>query len=162
MKLTNLLIFPVLLLALVSAACAPSFPARAPVFIGGQVGASQPTSQPSVFPRGRFSSLTAPNMVLLSIENDGSFRIFVDGVLLDSGRFELSGDQVLVDSLECTRQGERAAAYNWLYDVELGLAFQPAASDACPERRQYLSEQYVPKYLFVLLPDRAWPDDWLW
>ncbi len=162
MKLMRLLVFPVLLLALVSAGCAPTVSAPAPFFISGQVGSPQPTLQPFVFPRGRFSAVTAPNMVLLSIENDGSFRIFLDNALLDSGRFEVSGTQVLVDSVVCEREGERAAAYDWFYDDEIGLAFQPAVSDPCPERQQYLSEQYVPKYLFVLIPDRTWPPDWMW
>lgn len=150
MKSFRLCMLALALLAFISVACNSSariIPGPAPM---RQVPtASQPMLKVSDFPRGRFGATSSPNMVVLFIENDGHFRIYVDSALLDSGRIEIAGSQVLVDSLTCSSQGDKAWAYKWFYDVEEGLAFQPVASDPCPERRQYLSEQFVPRYMFV-------------
>ncbi len=151
------------LLSITSAGCATPRMVSSSQFLSGAVTSlPQPTPAPSGFARGRFSAISAPNMVLLSIENDGHFRLFVDDVLLDSGEFSVAGSQVLVESSVCERQKYRPALYNWLYDED-GLAFQSAASDPCPERQQYLSEIYQPKYTFVFnIPDRGPSREWLW
>jgi hypothetical protein len=164
MKGTRLCMMALVLLALTSAACS-----RIPWAAMGRGLLAQdsrppaPASQSALFPRGRFSSVTAPNMVLLTIENDGQFRLFLDNALLDSGKFDVDGPQVLVESITCAGEGEKPALYNWLYDDEDGLVFQAAAADPCPERRQYLSEEYLPKYTFVFSsPDRGISKAWLW
>lgn len=164
MKMIRLCILALVLLALTSAACG-RFPwiAMGPELLA-QVPTPHPqTSQAPVFPRGRFSAVTAPNMVLLTIENDGRFHIYVDNALLDFGQFDVDGSQVLVDSMTCAGEGNKPLLYSWLYDEEDGLVFQPTVSDPCPERRQYLSEEYLPKFTFVFnLPDRGVSRDWLW
>ncbi len=152
------------LLLIISTACNSFLSTLAGPAQFGQVPDSvQPTPRAPIFPRGRFSTVSAPDMVILSIEDDSSFFVFVDNDLVDSGSFEISGSQALVDSVACTARGIKPTAYNWLYDLESGLTFQPVATDPCPERRAYLSEQYVRKYMFVrIVPDRGWPREWLW
>lgn len=123
----------------------------------------QPAPRAPDFPRGRFSSVSMPNMVLLAVENDGHFRVMLGDDVLDSGHLEIVRSQVWVDSVACEAQSVDPALYDWAYDDENGLMFQPASPDPCPERRQYLSEQYVPKYMFVFsIPDRGASRDWLW
>ncbi len=131
-----------------------------------QVPTSQPAPAASGFPRGRFSAVSQPNMLILAIENDGSFRVYTDGDMLDSGKFDVSGPRVLVESMACAEQSTQAArpaAYEWAYDEEHILAFLPTLADPCLQRRQYLASQYQPKYLFVFnVPDRGVSKDWLW
>ena len=150
-------------LALLASACAPAWAAHSPALVGQVPVPVQPTPPPSNFPRGRFAAVSAPNMVVLSIEDDGSFRLYLDNGLLDTGKFDVEGPQVLVESMACAGHGDKPAAYNWLYDDENGLAFQEVVSDPCPERRQYLSEAYQPKYVFVFnIPDGGASKEWLW
>ncbi len=152
-----------IILAMLVAGCVPVSAAPAPLLVGQVAATPQPTPRPSDFPRGRFSATTAPNMVLLAIHNDGSYQIFVDNDLLDSGQFEMLGAQVSVQSQACAYHGNRPAVYAWSYDVELGLAFQPLGADPCPERQQYFSDSYMPKYSFVyIIPDRGVSREWLW
>ena len=142
-------------LSLAASACSTPRIITGPELLS-QVPTPQPAPRAADFPRGRFRAVSAPNMVVMAIENDGRFRIYLDNDLLDSGLFEVAGPQVLVDSLACEARGNKPAAYDWLYDDEGGLAFQPIASDPCPERQQYLSAAYQPKYMFVFdLPDGA-------
>ncbi len=165
MRITVSLLLALALLAVFSSACTSSSMIHGSSLLT-QLSTPQPTPRASDFPRGRFSAVSAPNMVVLAIENDGSFRIYLDNALLDSGKFYVSGPQVLVDSMACAEEGTRAArpaAYEWAYDNEADvLAFKPVVEDPCPERRQYLSEQYQPKYSFVNIPDRGFAREWLW
>jgi hypothetical protein len=161
MRITTLLLLAALML--LASACTPSWLAHSPAVLNQAAAPAQPTPPASDFPRGRFAAVSAPNMVLLAIENDGSFRLYLDDGLMDTGKFDPEGPQVLVESMTCAGHGDKPAAYNWLYDDEDGLAFQAVASDPCPERRQYLSEQYQPKYAFVFnIPDGGVSKEWLW
>ncbi len=147
------LLIGLILLVLFSSACT-GLPW---VITGSDLLAQAPTPAPPApptptfwdFPRGRFSAIGAPNMVVLSIENDGSFRVYRDSSLLDIGKFDIAGTQVVVDSASCSRQGYKPAAYEWAYDSEHVLAFQAAGADPCSERQGYLTETYEPKYVFV-------------
>ncbi len=139
------------LLSLTSAACATPRITTGPAQLS-RAPTPQPAAPAASFPRGRFRAVPAPNMVVMAIENDGQFRLYVDNDLLDSGRFEVAGPQVLVDSLVCEARGDKPAAYDWLTDDEGGLAFRPVAADPCPERQQYLSAAYQPKYMLVFDP----------
>ncbi len=123
-------------------------------FAGPDLLAQAPTPAPPTptfwdFPRGRFSAIGAPNMVVLSIDNDGGYQVYRDSNLLDAGRFEISGTNVVVDSVSCAKRGYKPAAYEWAYDSEQVLAFQAAGADPCSERQGYLGETYQPKYVFV-------------
>jgi hypothetical protein len=150
-------------MAILASGCSSVSSASLPQAMPQPGSASQPAPQASSFPRGRFSAVSAPNMVVLAIENDGSFRVYQDNGLFDFGKFNIDGPQVLVESMACAGHGDRPASYDWLYDNENGLAFQPVASDPCPERRRYLAEQYQPKYLFIFnIPDRGVSREWLW
>ncbi len=150
-------------LSLVSAACSALPLTGGPPPANAAAAVLQPPPRASDFPRGHFASASMPNLVVLSIENDGRFRIFLDSDLLDTGRFDMEGAQILVDSMVCAERGIKPASYYWLYDEEDGLTFQPVVTDPCPERRQYLSETYQPKYMFVFnVPDRGPSKEWLW
>ncbi len=148
------LLTALIILALLSTGCSsfgglitgPELLSQAPT------AGAQPASTVWDFPRGRFSAIDAPNVVLLAIENDGSYRIYRDSALADTGSFEIVGGQVLVDSLACAKRGYKPAAYTWVYDIEQELAFQAARSDPCPERQQYLAETYQPRYAFAFVP----------
>ncbi len=144
------------LLAIIVLACG-SLPAlSAPV-------APQPTPRPPAFPVGRFASVSAPSPFLLVIHNDRSFDVYLANDLLDSGTFMLRGSQVVADSQACGAQRKAPALYDWAYDVEQGLAFQGSEFDPCPQRQQYLSQDYVPSYLFIFhIPDGGFSRQWIW
>ncbi len=123
-------------------------------FTGPDLLAPAPTPAPPTptfwdFPRGRFSAIGAPNMVVLSIDNDGSYQVYRDSSLLDAGKFDIVGTRIVVDSVDCAKRGYKPAAYEWAYDSEQVLAFQAEGADPCSERQGYLTETYQPKYVFV-------------
>lgn len=123
----------------------------------------QPTPRPPVFPVGRFSSGSASDALLLVIHNDRSFDVYLANDLLDSGTFAPGGTEVTADSQACAAERTGPALYNWVYDAEQGLAFESVAPDACPEREKYLSQVYMPSYLFIFhAPDRGFPRQWIW
>ena len=114
--------------------------------------------QASSFPRGRFRAVSLPNLLVIAIENNGDYRVFLDNDRVDTGRFTVTDTGVLVDSARCSREGWRAAAYAWSYDEDNGLSFAPLSSEPCPERRQYLSEDFEPQYLFIYqIPKSGFP-----
>jgi hypothetical protein len=164
MKPIRLYVIVLAVLALACAGCARSpWVVRGPELLNQVPPQQQPAPRAPGFPRGRFSSVSMPNMVLLAIENDGHFHIMLGDDILDSGNFEVARSQVWVDSVACEAQQDAPALYDWVYDEEDGLAFRPADPDPCAERRQYLSEQYVPKYMFVFnVPDRGTARHLLW
>ncbi len=141
-----------IVLALFSSACA-----GVPwAFTGPDLLAQAPTLAPAPptptfwdFPRGRFSAIGAPSLVVLSIENDGSYQVYQDSGLLDAGKFEIVGTRIVVDSVSCAKRGYKPAAYEWAYGSEQVLAFQAEGADPCSERQGYLTEIYQPKYVFV-------------
>jgi len=142
-----------IVLALISAGCTSSgWIVRGPELLSQAALETQPAPSAWDFPRGRFSAVGSPSVVLLAIENDGSYRIYRDNALLDTGKFEVVGAQVMVDSLACARRGYKPAAYAWLYDSEQTLGFEGTGSDLCPERQQYLADAYQPRYAFAFVP----------
>src|SRR5512140_1254311 len=82
-------------LALVLAACAPLSTGSAVMKLPAPV---TPTPRPAHFPVGRFVSASEPSLVVLSVQNDGRFRLFMDNTELDAGLFVSEGDQVRVES----------------------------------------------------------------
>ncbi len=104
--------------------------------------------QPLQFPVGRFKAMSYPSLLVIAIENDYQYRVFVDHALIDSGTFIPANDQIKVDSLKCSEQGYKPVPYGWVYSED-GLAFQVIGSDPCSERRQYMSEDFEPQYLFI-------------
>ncbi len=150
MKSVRLCILVFAFLSIISAACNTYLGLTMSSAPLGEAPSPQPTPHASSFPRGRFSTVSAPAMIEMAIENDGSFRIYVDHDLRDTGTFDVSGAEAIVDSWTCAERGNKPATYDWLYDPEVGLAFQPVATDPCAERRQYLAEQYLPRFLFVM------------
>ncbi len=140
----------VIALSIVLAACTLPRVINGPPLLNVAPAGTQPAPRAPAFPRGRFHALSAPNMLILAVENDGRFRIYLDGALLDSGQFSTSGPQASVDSMLCAARGIKPTAYSWTYDEENVLNFIPVFPDPCPERRQYLAEIYEPQYLFVL------------
>ncbi len=167
MRRIRLLALLLVMLAALASACTPIFGHPALVLPAGtNAGGSAASSGPVLsadFPRGRFSAISYPNMMVLVIENDGQYRVFLDGALMDSGGFSMASAQVRVDSVKCAAEQIGPALYAWGYDEDQTLAFQPVASDMCSVRRQYLAEVYQPKYLFVLhIPDGGPSSEWLW
>ncbi len=135
-----------LLLALLStAACSPlASPASA------QPLKPSDDSAPLV-PIGRFSAISLPRLLVLSIHNDSHFEVYLDNERVDSGSFAIAGSQVKIDSLECEKGGDGPAIYHWLYE-EGELTFQASGPDTCSERRQYLAGPFEPQYLFIYEP----------
>lgn len=146
MKRLRLCLFLLIVFALAAAGCSARSPASSALSLSVPV---TPTSRPDHFPVGRFVSASEPSLVVLSVQNDGHFQLFMDNTELDAGLFVSEGDRVSVESVGCASHGDKPALYVWLYDVEMGLAFEPVDEDPCIERRQYLAEQYLPKFLFV-------------
>ncbi len=141
-----------ILLALFSSACTGlPWLVAGPDLLAQVPTAAQPTPTTWDFPRGRFSAIGAPNMVVLAIENDGSYRVYQDSRLVDTGKFGILGAEVVVDSASCAERGLKPATYEWAYDAEHVLGFQPSSSDPCSERQAYLNEAYQPKYVFVYI-----------
>ncbi len=150
------LISVLVLLSLILSACGSPPAIPAPVV-------PQPTPRPPAFPVGRFTSVAAPSPFLLVIHNDRSFDVYLGNDLLDSGTFMPRGTQLVADSHACGAQRKAPALYDWAYDVEQGLAFEGSEFDACSQRQQYLSQDYVPSYLFIFhTPDGAFSRQWIW
>ncbi len=140
----------VALLAILASACSP---ATAPAVVQ-----QLPTADESaaVLPIGRFKDVSLPRLLVLSIHNDLTFEVFLDGDRIDTGIFVFTGSQVKVDSMKCDSAKIAPGHYNWLY-AEGELTFQAAAPDRCSDRRQYLSDPFEPQYLFIFEPASSFP-----
>ncbi len=132
--------FPLTVISMILTGCSSTRPQLLPV-TGGK---PQLEPQAAGLPAGQYRARSAPNMVRLVVHEDRSYELLLDGDILDSGRFDVNGTRVLVDSYLCGKEGNKPAAYDWRFDDEGGLAFGEIESDSCPERQQYLTEVYVP------------------
>ncbi len=140
----------VALLAILSSGCSHAAPPAA--------AQQLPTADdsPAGLPIGRFKDVSLPQLLVLSIHNDLTFEVFLDGDRVDTGSLIFTGSQVKVDSMKCDRAKIGPGLYNWLYGEE-ELTFQAAAPDRCPDRRQYLAEPFEPQYLFIFEPASSFP-----
>ncbi|HTP03191.1 MAG TPA: hypothetical protein VMJ64_17570 [Anaerolineales bacterium] len=109
------------------------------------------------FPIGHFRSMSGPTDLVLAFHDKHHYQVFMDNALLDTGTLSVSGIQVSIESTKCMAEGAKAAIYTWQYE-ESDLTFQVVGVDSCAQRREYLTGDFEPVFLFINLlpaPDRS-------